>query len=392
MTKNLVTRILNSSLDELIELKANSYGWPFPLTLYCSSLVAYLKFDEAGLEFLARTAIERLAQLKLDIETQGSPSADSATLKLVSLLIEIRLCIRQRNELKILVKKLDTLKAGDLVWQGEINFVKALAYGSLSDYEKEAFFFLEAHRIFSGEGAHRKSLLSLQNAIAAEASLHPERTMVVEYHHLLRRAQKYKVYSVAGLCALNISREYQVCGADLVALRLANLSIQYLRMDLGTQHFGLALCHRAQLLIELGRLQEAQLDLEESALYPFVEVKNARYFVEQLLKKKNPIHHLPSVPAWVDRKRNGEYLTPHSFGPLEQKLIHLLSQRPMEKNALLESLYKVELSNIDYESVCNRFKNLLARVRKKAPDLVTFDGRKYFLSRIGSREEMSHGT
>jgi hypothetical protein len=68
------------------------------------------------------------------------------------------------------------------------------------------------------------------------------------------------------------------------------------------------------------------------------------------------------------------------MGVLEEKLVRILARGPMNKNDLVAVIYSDESKTLDYETILNRFKNLLARVRKKAPNLIVFDGKRYFLT------------
>ena len=368
--------ILNSKLEELIELKAQAHSWPKPWVFYLSAMISYLKIDTISLEADFKNIEKAIKEIKFT-ESSKYYLEDYS---IVKLFIEARLQIRKLNFNDQIMSQLNKINLTEDLLIGERAFVQALFFGQCNDYQLEQEYYEKSYVHFKKAGAMAKALLSLQNAIASEASIYPDRRFTIEYNHLLQQAIHYKLFSTAGLCALNISREYQLIGAHLMALKMANKSLEYLQEDFGTQQYGLALCHRAQLLVEMSRTEEAQLDLDGSTLVETPEVSNARSYVLNLMQG-NTIQVIGrNSSAWIDRKSKLSLPLSYSFGRAEESLLVALSQKPMDKNEILEILFEDEISKLDYEVVINRFKNLLSRVRKKAPELIVFDGNKYSLS------------
>lgn len=379
--QQILFKIMNAQLGELVQMKAEIPSWPVELSLYHAAMVAYLKMDIVGLQAVVECSQRFLSSGQNSKGDFVDPDCE-ASFEIVRTLIECRLHIRRQEQVDESLLRLQSLHSQNSLWQGEIQFVCAIFHGLKHDYENERRLFLEAYRSFTAEGALAKALLAMQNSIAAEASLYPKRRFVVEYSSLKEHAIENSIFSTAGLCALNISREYQLLQAYDVALKLASEALRHLKRDLGTQHFGLALCHRAQLFVELGRIHEAKLDLQETLIFDFIEVRNARAMVQGLIDHGAVSAEGNIAPAWIDRCLQLPPNSKSSFGALEEKLLLLLGSKPMSRDELMEALFSDEIKHISYESVYGRFKNLLARVRKKAPELIQFHEGRYSLVQI----------
>lgn len=387
--KNPILSVLNSNLDDLIELSSSTSKWPITITLYHSALVSYLKSDISALEEIS-LRVSNLIENPIVNMIEVLDADQKNELSGIQALIKARLIIRKREDEKMLFTSelLSKVEFENPLWQAELAFVKGLLYSYQHDYKNQKQSFLESYSLFKNCEAMTIALLAYQNVLASEASLHPEKRLTVEYYHLMNLALKHEIYNTAGLCALNISREYQLVSANLSALRLSNLAVEYLRQDIGTQHYGLALCHRAQLLFEMNRLAEAKVDLEETYLFDFIEVHHARQFVEKLINNDSrPTLENKMVSAWLRRKTKSELGGNLNFGVAEEKLLELLSEGPKDKSTLLESIFSEEIQNLDYDVLINRFKNLLSRIRKKAPELIQFDGVKYYISQTSLQLE-----
>lgn len=373
--ESIFKKILNANLRELIQLKIETTSWTEIQSIYLFVMISYLKNDILSLESLVRI---------LETRRNENTSRENLEEEVIYRLSRARLFIRKYENLYLLLEELDLIKLESDLWRAEVNFVKALAYGCLHQYELENKSYYLAYQFFSQIGLTGKGLLSLHNSLAAEASLFPEKRLTVEYHHLMKLALRNKIYSIAGLCALNLSREYQNLKAHLISHKFASLAVNLLKSDVGTQHYGLALCHRAQLLFEMDRSNEAIIDLEETMAIDFIEVINARLILQNKYYKNFESTNGNHAPAWINRDYPLNKTVANSFGITEQKLIRLLSQRPLDKNELIDQLFANELKTLDYDTILNRFKNLLSRVRKKDSQLLLFDGVKYSLSPKGA--------
>lgn len=384
----ILTQLFDANLDQLMELKKDSVDWPLPYTLLHSVMISYLKLDIDRLQFLVNS-IEGY-RIKSNFDKKPAIIEDLSSFELVLenlyWLSYARLCIRLNDNLDKALENLAQVNPINELWHGELFFVKALIYGCKHQYELEQCNYYQSYLCFSKSRALKKGLLAYQNSIAAESSLYPQKRFTVEYNHLMNIALKNKVYSTAGLCALNLSREYQKLKTYLISLKLANLAVKLLKRDFGTQHYGLALCHRAELLFQMDRIYEANQDLDEAKSIDFIEVRNACLIVEGTYLKRHTEYTGNLAPAWINRDNIlMDSSKPISFGIQEQKLIRLLSLKPETKSNLLSILYSEELKSLDYETVLNRFKNLLVRVRKKDPHLILFDGERYSLSQTSQK-------
>lgn len=388
MESPLLGKIIEASLDELIGLTAEVQNSPLLVRLYHSALKSYLKAEHDALDDLKKEAELALLETMSDQENSvyQSQQLEKESLLIVLKLIELRISIRQRSVKLENLELISKTKTTNNLWLGEIHFLTALAYGILNDLQNQKKHNLVAASEYEKGGAHRKSIKALQNAIATEGSIYPNKRLTVEYNHVLRKSLKLREFNVAGICAINISREYQLLGANKQALKFANLSLLYLKRDFGTIHYGLALCNRAHILFDSFRNDEAEIDMEAARIFDFPEIKAALLTLESRYLVKSPTEQNPAIegdlaPSWINRcNRNGHSVNMIEFGENEEKIIRALSIKPMTREELIESVYPTELKYLDYETVLNRYKNLLARIRRKIPNLVIFENNYYSLS------------
>ncbi len=342
--------------------------------VYFDVLQAYLRGHTEELRILVES-FERDAHSKPDFE-------------ICSRLSKIRWMLRDHS---LVLSDLELLaKFGDEpVWGAEVHFVLALGYGQLLDYENEGRSFLQAYLRFKTLGARRKAIKSLQNHVAALSSQHPDKHFLPELTLLHQEAKRCGEWGMAGLALLNMSREYQKVGARALALKLSHRSLAFLRKDLGSIHYYLAVLHRAHVLMDLGRVNDAIMDIEEAQTGPFVEIAEAvkvlcALFPTALGSPSNggvssqnlQIREAWLPESWRERSENS-VLGKMKFGELEEQLIFLLSKGPLKKNEIIRELYG---ETLDYWVLENRFKNLIARVRRKVPDYLVVSEGIYTLS------------
>jgi tetratricopeptide (TPR) repeat protein len=188
--------------------------------------------------------------------------------------------------------------------------------------------------------------------------------------------------SVASTCLLNISREYQILGAMKASLKYCDEALRLAEHNFGSLHFYLVLAQRAQILLELGRLAEAQTDYECAIAAPFPEVKAALALLGPRLSQKGA--HTPMrleadeeslLPTWAERSE--VEAEPVHFSVLENRLIQFLAESPKDRVEIIEHLYGDRLS---FETKINRLKSLLGTLRKKSPHLLVCEGGRYRLA------------
>jgi hypothetical protein len=265
-------------------------------------------------------------------------------------------------------------------WKAEFSFVIAMAYEIRGEDESASTYYRSASKFFDLCKIPKKSVKALQNYLAAESRVHPEKKLFVDYHYVYRKAKKCQEYAAAGVALANISREYQNAGAFSLALKYANRAAAILKKDFGSIHYFLTIAHRAHLLFEMGRVVEAKNDFEELSLGQFQEVIAAKEALAALFAGKRLEANANLIFNWQERvkeKRENSIRTKAVLSALEEKFVHFLSEAPREKYDIILYLYG---EGVDLEVAENRFKNLLGRLRKKCSELLVFENGKYRLA------------
>jgi tetratricopeptide (TPR) repeat protein len=358
-------RLIESSLEELCANYASETLSNPAERCYAEALLAYLSGDLARL-----TRIRH--QLTEAIETETSKDFDLMK-QIVDLRSDIRLRTIKDLELEKLRLQLES-SPFDPAWKGEGYFVLGLAYDLIANYQASQQSYLNSSRLLHKAGVAKKALKAEFNALVATSRQWPESMLIPQYHSLSRRALEHNETSLSGLCQLNISREYQKIGALGFAFKLAQSALDQLQKDIGTLPYYLALAHRAHLLSQLGRTNEARMDYEEARAAPFAEVHEALKWLKEPQAIVDTSH---LTPTWCERIAEEEEAV--ALGDLEQRLLHLLGEGPKTTHDLVESLYGVELP---IDSTLQRLKNLIYRTRRKLPGLIISFENKYVLNDV----------
>ena len=165
-----------------------------------------------------------------------------------------------------------------------------------------------------------------------------------------------------------------------MALKYCDQAHQKSLTNHGNLQYWLIIAHKADLLIELNRVHEAILCLEELHGSSLDEIKEARKLLSQKINSEKPmnIDSEKLHTTWKERLK-GDLLRKElpTLGELEQKLIDFIAQGPKDKHEIILHLYEAKG---DYYSLENRFKRLISRTRKKVPNLIVFKDGKYTLS------------
>jgi len=375
---NFWIKIIEADLCQLIQLNAYSFQLELEQSLYLKVQLAYMRSEVNELE----TQISIIQNYLINREMLSNNKINYDLLELINKIAITRIEIRKRSVTDRTISRLQSIEYPDLIWKGEVYFLLARAYGIIGDHINQKESYLKASFYYEQAQALRKSLKALQNAFAIEGFLNPNKRLTLEYNLILQKALELGDVEVAGLTSLNLSREMQLLGSKSMAMQYANDSIRYLQKDKGSLHFGLAVCHRAQLLFECGRTEECQRDIEEASMLEFPEVKSALTLLTNHLQNKKSYQspeHL-TLP-WQNREFNGNYRT-CNFAPLEEQLILILSQGPLNTHEIISKIFADEIKCIDYQTIINRFKNLLTRIKKKSPNLIIRENGKYCLSGV----------
>jgi hypothetical protein len=120
-------------------------------------------------------------------------------------------------------------------------------------------------------------------------------------------------------------------------------------------------------------------DFEEARLSPFKVVQGACAILEKMLRgegKDPPVISLTYV--WQEQMHELQIGKKKiKLSPGEETLLHFLSKQPRNKFELMEHIFPDETDVLVAE---NRLKNLLHRLRKKAPGLLVFENEEYRLA------------
>jgi tetratricopeptide (TPR) repeat protein len=338
---------------------------------YAMAISAFLQGDVEQL-----TAIHESCKTRLDQSEDGL-----AVLELVSLRLKVR-----RNEL--IDEDLDE-SAVVLArpWAfAEWCFVSAMAWERLGRDDLAAASFSKAASLFKNLHCRRRTLRSMYNVVAAESRVRPHKNFVADCQAIVEEARRSNDEPFAGMALLMMSREYQVIGLHRSALEMADEALKALLPERGSiQYFGAKL-HRAHVLIDLGQVTEAQLDITEAALCPFDQIQAARELLSYSIGQQDHID--PNIaerllPTWRDRldslkasRDQRGNLSEAKLGDLEAQVLKLLWTGPIDKWDLVSRVYPNEQNS---ELAENRLKNLLARIRKKKPGVIACINGRYEL-------------
>lgn len=355
---DIFLQLLQANLSELILLE-RELGNDSLEKAYCTILISYFQCDLVGLE----KALQVLSEI------QSSNSAQEVLLAIS----QLRLAIRKREINYSQVEKVLSCASKNIspLFSGEAHFVIALAFDVLKDHENCLEVNIKAHHLLQEAGAYRKSILALQNSVAAKSRLHPTANLLLEYYQVYRLARKNKIRSVAGVALMNIAREYQLMGALESALKIISKSLLSLRGDEGTMQYYLALLNRAHIFAELGRHSDAQLDFEAASLAEFPEIRAGLKVLRHILGQN--FHSLEDkkdlTASWAERLQKviGSIQREVKLSVQEDQLVRILAQGKRTKAELIQELF---CGRIPHEHAANRLKSLLARINRKIPKLI----------------------
>ncbi len=249
---------------------------------------------------------------------------------------------------------------------------------------------MQASALYKKFQCPKKSLRSFYNSVVAESRLTPYKNFISEYQTVIQLSREVKDDAFAGMALNMLAREYQIVGLLEKALECTNEGLVLLENERGSIHHFTSLLQKAHLLIELKRANEALPLMTESKMASFPEVRAIRTLLECALDPgkewpKDLEQHL--LPTW--RERLPDLLKMNQISQeaqeapssLEFKVLKLLWSGPVGKWDLIERIYPEESDSTLSE---NRFKNLVARLRKKFPDVLQFREGQYFINKNDS--------
>ena len=262
-------------------------------------------------------------------------------------------------------------------WKGEIYFICGNSYSRIEKYYKSRDAYLKSYKYFNEVGLEKKGLLSLQNYVAADGMLYPEKRVVAELQMILDKAKAIRAKDIEGLVSMNLSVEYELIGAREAALSYAQSAFELLAGHKETYQYFSAACHLCRLLFEMKHFQEANNLFAIIKTSRLPEIQANIKMLEQLkmgvAEVTPPDEHL--LPWWSN-DFNGK-CKDLKLGKLGEKLVRYLIDGSRTKKEIIHHLYG---DSIEFSSLENRFQVLLSRIRKSNKELIVLqDDGKYSL-------------
>ena len=344
---------------------------PAPVSLYSKAVTFFLTGD-----------FERLEEIKiqLPVELKETPNEYKNALKSI---VDFRLDLRLRRLKPAQITEFESQKFPDVL-EAEKFFLAGAAWETLGEDDKTQERSMRASHEYERCECPRKGVKAMYNAIVAESRIYPYKNFVNEYQAVIQACEKIENFRFAGLAMVQLSREYQIVGLLEKAKQTVDQALENLKSERGSLHFGNALLQKAHIEIEMGAVPEARKLITEAQMSSFPEILAASELLSCLIERSRswPKHmekHLQ--PTWRERlallksdKLDLQLET--NLTELETKLLKMLWSGPLEKWDLISRLYP---DNEDSLILENRFKNLVARVRKKLPNTLQFNDGSYYI-------------
>lgn len=331
-----------------------------------------------GLELFLTNQLEKLAG---HVEQASEEFAELATL------LKLRLEIRSGQILPATKQSCIAIADQRSELSGEALFVLAMAEECAHNEVAAAAYWTLAEAELEKHGARRKALKAAHNYLATQTRIDPTKPSIPGYRALILKCEALNENVVLANAELNISREFQIIGAVNVALRHANRAVDLTKefQPGGLQYF-LSIAQRCHLLIELERRSLALIDFEELQTSVFPEIIAIAKVLELQFQKSLYVDiHTEGASditfSWERRQKAFETQLPagakYAYTELEQKVIDALTEGPKTRFELIERLFG---HSGDIFALENRLKQILFRIRKKAPGLIDLQDQKYMFS------------
>ncbi len=352
--------IIQASLNELSRLRLKFGQIGSFEEAYIHTLIAHLQGDVAELGRLESLLPVLVNELKID----------SRELEFLRLAVALRKQICEQKVDRTFLPLILELAQKDPERRGELLFIAAMASEALKDDLKAKEYFRQAHLALEAGGAKGKAMDALLRYVTAEARIHANKRLFYDYQLVYQKACEAGLSGAAGTALFQISREYQKLGAWVASLNYCNHSITLLEREGESQSYFMAIAHRCHLLLQLGYLSEAQLDYDRARASSFPDVQELLKSIDELKQSgtfANPTHH-----PLASRRSTAKKLS-----PMEEKLVQLLAQAPLDKFEIISQLYGSDANILAAE---NRLNNLFSRIKKKHPGLIVRWEGKYSIA------------
>jgi len=331
--------------------------------------------------FLGRT--EELAGVSREIEAQSKSHVANELLSAIQYLCILRIKIIDPTfSLELNLPNFDDTISKELPNEllGEMHFVYAMYLEGLNNDQNSKDHYLEAQKLFFENHCPRKAAKSFHNSIACESRIRPNQRLLPEYQIAANMAFDAGDMLTAAAALNNLSREYHLMGAKELSLKTADESIELFRKSaFGNYSYHLALCHRAQLHLELQNLPLARLDIQEASMSQIPTVQAAvdklkSWMPNTQREPSDSKKNTPLIRTWSERSKNG--LSQKKLSEQENKLIESLREGPVDRFDLILKMWGPSIDPLDAD---NRLKQVFHRLRKKRKDIVGFLNSKYFI-------------
>lgn len=309
----------------------------------------------------------------------------------ILLLGALRLAIREgtvgAEDMLTFVRTLEGWEHEDL-WLAEATHMAAVGFECSGNDQCASNFYQKAYLRFTQNGSPLRAAISYHNYVAAESRIDPSKRLLIEYDHAFQLAQHAGDAATAGVALNNLAREFQLMKAPHAALKRSNEAIQLLsRTHFGSYQYLLALANRCDILLDLGYTDLACADYEEITCSQIPEVIGATQVLWSRAGKAHSwprptAEQMPQLPTWLERSavQAGDApaaLVSAVFTPMETALIEALSQSSQTTAELVTKIYGDQGDFLNKE---NRIKQLLHRLKKKAPQLIVRAEGRYRLA------------
>jgi hypothetical protein len=203
-------------------------------------------------------------------------------------------------------------------------------------------------------------------------------TRFTENFSIIEMARAQRVESFAAIAYKNLSQEYQALGALQVALQYARESVRVVDASMGSRDEAFCRLQLATVLGELEMTPELEMELQACSAADFPEIRSAVALLENYyFGAEHKIDLNALSPIWKVRASSKDWCGP-VLGELAGQLVALLSRGPLTRVEILDQLF----SDIkDEASRVIRFQGMVARIRRKSPDLIYFEEPLYWLQK-----------
>lgn len=186
-----------------------------------------------------------------------------------------------------IIEKLERLLPSPSDWQGEIAFTLGLAYLENEETRHALRCFKFANKHLWDLGARRKAVRALLNIVITDSKNPKTNKGIPGFEFVKEKAVEVGDDIIAGICSHHISKEHFKNKDFESSLKHINEALDLLSSDRGTPHFFEAALLRCQIYIELGRLNEANVDLQNSKTSRHPRILDSLRGIQNLLHEKN---------------------------------------------------------------------------------------------------------